>query len=163
MQNCLIIFLILFTLTTLEAQTKKNCILENKPKITTMTAAKNVLGTELKSCCFDPLTGFYRDGFCQTGPTDYGTHVVCARMTEAFLTYTKERGNDLSTPLPVYNFPGLKPGDQWCLCVSRWREAMLAGVAPPIILEATHERALDIVSIEDLKKYAILPMKNSAN
>jgi len=126
-----------------------------------MTTAKNVLGTELKPCCYDPLTGFYRDGFCQTGPTDYGTHVVCARMTAAFLTYTKERGNDLSTPLPVYSFPGLKPGDQWCLCVSRWKEAMLAGVAPPIILEATHERALDIVSIEDLKKYSILPMETN--
>jgi len=122
-----------------------------------MALSKNVLGTELKSCCFDPMTGFYRDGFCQTGLTDYGTHVVCARMTEAFLTYTKNKGNDLSTPLPRYQFPGLKPGDQWCLCVSRWREAMLAGVAPPVIIQSTHERALDFVTIEDLKKYAILP------
>ncbi len=122
------------------------------------TIAKNVLGTELKSCCYDPMTGFYRDGFCQTGPIDFGTHVICARMTEAFLKYTKGRGNDLSTPMPMYQFPGLKPGDQWCLCASRWKEAMLAGYAPPIILESTHERALAIVAIEDLKKYAILPI-----
>ncbi|MEM6320521.1 MAG: DUF2237 domain-containing protein [Bacteroidota bacterium] len=123
----------------------------------TATTAKNVLGTELKSCCYDPMTGFYRDGFCQTGPTDYGTHVVCARMTEAFLTYTKSRGNDLSTPVPHYNFPGLKPGDQWCLCASRWREAMVAGYAPPVVLESTHARALDFVTMEELKKYAVTP------
>ena len=119
--------------------------------------ARNVLGTELKSCCYDPMTGFYRDGFCQTGPTDFGTHVICARMTEAFLKYTKDRGNDLSTPMPMYQFPGLKPGDQWCLCAVRWKEAMLAGYAPPVILESTHERALSIVAMEDLKKYAVLP------
>ena len=119
------------------------------------TSAKNVLGTALKSCCYDPMTGFYRDGFCQTGPTDYGTHVVCARMTEDFLKYTKKRGNDLSTPVPMYHFPGLQPGDQWCLCVSRWKEAKEAGFAPPIYLEGTHERALDFVSLEDLKKHAI--------
>jgi len=118
---------------------------------------KNVLGTELKPCCYDPMTGFYRDGFCQTGPTDFGTHVICARMTTTFLTYTKSRGNDLSTPMPMYQFPGLKPGDQWCLCARRWKEAMIAGYAPPVILESTHERALVIVTMEDLKKYAVLP------
>ncbi len=120
------------------------------------TTAKNVLGAPLKPCCFDPLTGFHRDGFCNTGPSDYGTHVVCAKMTEEFLTYTKSRGNDLSTPLPIYNFPGLKPGDQWCLCALRWREAMVAGVAPPIILASTHEKALEIMEIEILKKYAVV-------
>ena len=119
--------------------------------------AKNVLGTKLKSCCYDPMTGFFRDGFCQTGPTDFGTHVICARMTTEFLTYTKSRGNDLSTPMPMYNFPGLKPDDQWCLCATRWKEAMIAGAAPPVILESTHERALAIVTMEELKKYAILP------
>ena len=119
--------------------------------------AKNVLGTELMPCCYDPMTGFYRDGFCQTGPTDFGTHVICARMTEAFLNYTKTRGNDLTTPMPIYQFPGLKPGDQWCLCASRWKEAMIAGCAPPVILESTHERALVVVAMEDLKKYAVLP------
>ncbi|MEM1123636.1 MAG: DUF2237 domain-containing protein, partial [Bacteroidota bacterium] len=117
------------------------------------TKSKNVLGTELKACCYDPLTGFYRDGFCQTGPTDYGTHVVCARMTEEFLTYTKSRGNDLSTPVPAYNFPGLKPGDQWCLCVSRWKEAMLAGFAPSVVLESTHEKALRVVTLEELRRF----------
>lgn len=157
MKIWLLLFLVCFSSLSLDAQTQENCLLDNEPKTSKMTKSKNVLGTVLKSCCFDPMTGFYRDGFCQTGPTDYGTHVVCARMTEAFLTYTKNKGNDLSTPLPMYNFPGLKPGDQWCLCVSRWREAMLAGVAPPVILQATHERALDVVTMEDLKKYAILP------
>ena len=142
------LFLVFGVVTNLTKVKKNNSMDDN---------ALNVLGTPLQSCCTDPMTGFYRDGFCQTGVTDFGTHVICARMTEAFLMYTKSRGNDLSTPLPVYNFPGLKPGDQWCLCVSRWREAMLAGVAPPIILQATHERALDIVTIEDLKKYSILP------
>ncbi len=156
-----VLILFSFFLTDLVAQTEKNCLLDNESKTTTMATAKNVLGTELKSCCFDPMTGFYRDGFCQTGPTDYGTHVVCARMTEAFLTYTKAKGNDLSTPLPMYNFPGLKPGDQWCLCVSRWREAMLAGVAPPVILQATHEKALSVVTMEELKEYAILPKEEN--
>lgn len=157
MKIWLLLFMVCFFSLSLEAQIQENCLLDNESKTSKMTKSKNVLGTALKSCCFDPMTGFYRDGFCQTGPTDYGTHVVCARMTEAFLTYTKNKGNDLSTPLPMYNFPGLKPGDQWCLCVSRWREAMVAGVAPPVILQATHERALDVVTMEDLKKYAILP------
>ena len=114
----------------------------------------NVLGTPLQPCGTDPLTGFYRDGCCETGPTDTGTHVVCAVMTEAFLTFTASRGNDLSTPRPEYRFPGLKPGDRWCLCVSRWKEALAAGVAPPVVLEATHGRALDAVSLLDLQAHA---------
>ena len=100
---------------------------------------KNVLGSSLQMCCTDPMTGFYRNGNCQTGPDDYGTHVICARMTEEFLTFTKSRGNDLSTPNPRYRFPGLRPGDQWCLCALRWKEALNAGVAPPVLLESTHE------------------------
>ena len=101
-----------------------------------MSKAKNVLGEELELCCVSPLTGFYRDGNCVTGPEDVGTHVVCAEVTEEFLGFTKSRGNDLSTPVPEFNFPGLKPGDRWCLCVTRWREALAAGQAPPVILTA---------------------------
>ena len=114
----------------------------------------NVLGTELQSCCMDPVTGWYRDGYCNTDARDRGVHVVCAVMTEAFLTYTSTCGNDLSTPAPQYGFPGLKPGDKWCLCVSRWAEAMKAGVAPEVVLEATHHKALEVVSIEDLRAHA---------
>jgi len=112
---------------------------------------KNVLGQPLVQCGCAPMTGFYRDGFCETGPRDYGSHTVCAVMTEEFLAFTKGRGNDLSTPAPQFNFPGLKSGDRWCLCVSRWKEAYEAGVAPPVILEATHERALHVVSIDQLR------------
>lgn len=112
---------------------------------------KNVLGTALKMCCSDPVTGYFRDGHCNTGPTDFGTHIVCARVTDKFLEYSKCNGNDLITPLPIYNFPGLQAGDKWCLCISRWQEAYEAGVAPPIDLEATHEKALDYVPIEVLK------------
>lgn len=103
---------------------------------------KNVLGTPLISCCADPVTGFYRDGYCQTGPEDSGSHVVCARMTTEFLAFTASRGNDLSTPAPQYGFPGLEAGDHWCLCADRWMEAYNAGVAPSILLEATHEKML---------------------
>ena len=116
---------------------------------------KNVLGESLQMCCSDPKTGFYRDGFCHTGPEDYGTHVVCAQMTEDFLAFTRSNGNDLSTPVPAYDFPGLKPGDHWCLCVSRWKEALEAGKAPPVILEATHEKALQTVSMEQLSAHAV--------
>ena len=112
----------------------------------------NVLGQPLQACCTDPLTGFYRDGICRTGPLDTGRHVVCAVMTEEFLTFTKARGNDLSTPVPAYDFPGLKPGDGWCLCALRWKEAYEAGVAPPVRLEATHEAALQYVSLEALRE-----------
>lgn len=118
-------------------------------------SAKNVLGGELLSCCTDPLTGFYRDGHCYTGADDYGTHIVCARVSEDFLGFSVSCGNDLVTPLPAYHFPGLQPGDYWCLCVTRWVEAYKAGVAPPINLEATHEKALEYVSIEVLLSYAV--------
>lgn len=117
----------------------------------------NVLGTELQTCCTDPLTGFFRTGSCVTGPQDLGTHVICARLTAEFLAFTKSQGNDLSTPIPAYNFPGLNPGDRWCLCVSRWREALQAGVAPPVDLAATHSAALKFVSLSDLHQQAILP------
>jgi len=120
-----------------------------------MVDASNVLGTPLGSCCTAPMTGFYRDGCCNTGAGDMGAHVVCAQMTEEFLTFTKARGNDLSTPVPAFQFPGLKPGDRWCLCASRWKEALDAGVAPPVVLEATHAAALEYVSLSDLKSYAL--------
>lgn len=110
----------------------------------------NVLGTPLIGCCTDPMTGFYRDGVCNTGPNDSGRHVVCAIMTEEFLTFTKSRGNDLTTPRPEYQFPGLKPGDGWCLCALRWKEAWDAGFAPLVKLEATHEKALEYLPFEAL-------------
>jgi len=120
-----------------------------------MAEAKNVLGTDLEVCCTSPMTGFYRDGFCSTGGQDVGMHVVCAQVTAEFLEFTKSQGNDLSTPMPQYNFPGLRPGDRWCLCAGRWQEALEAGVAPPVVLEATHARALEVCSLEDLKQYAL--------
>jgi uncharacterized protein (DUF2237 family) len=114
----------------------------------------NVLGTALKSCCRDPLTGFYRDGYCRTGPGDHGLHTVCVMATPEFLAFSKAAGNDLSTPLEEYGFPGLVPGDKWCLCVQRWQEAFLAGVAPPVYLEATHTSSLEFVDLEDLQAHA---------
>ena len=119
------------------------------------TTAKNVLGGPLAPCSHDPLTGFYRDGCCNTSAEDYGSHTVCAQMTEAFLAFSQSRGNDLSTPNPGYGFPGLKPGDRWCLCAARWREAAEAGVAPPVILESTHERALEVIALADLEYHAL--------
>jgi uncharacterized protein (DUF2237 family) len=116
-----------------------------------ISGSKNVLGQPLQQCGCTPITGFYRNGFCETGARDHGSHTVCAVMTEEFLAFTKKRGNDLSSPAPQFNFPGLKSGDRWCLCVSRWKEAYDAGVAPPVILEATHERALGIASIDELR------------
>jgi len=116
---------------------------------------RNVLGTKLQTCCTDPMTGFYRDGNCETGPEDLGTHVVCAEMTQEFLEFTRSRGNDLSTPIPLYRFPGLKPGDKWCLCALRWKEAFDAGVAPPVVLERTHEKALEFIQLEDLKAHEL--------
>ena len=113
--------------------------------------ARNVLGSALERCGCEPMTGFYRDGFCATGSRDIGSHTVCAIMTEEFLTFTKSKGNDLTTPSPRFSFPGLKAGDRWCLCVSRWKEAFEAGFAPPVILEATHERALLVVKLEELR------------
>ena len=120
-----------------------------------MTEATNVLGKKLELCCTDPMTGFFRNGVCETGSQDLGTHVVCAQVTEEFLAFTKARGNNLSTPVPSYNFPGLKPGDKWCLCVSRWKEALDAGAAPPIVLSATHEAALSVVPLEVLQEHAL--------
>ena len=114
----------------------------------------NVLGGPLAACSFDPLTGFFRDGCCQTDEEDHGTHVVCARVTSAFLAYSLSRGNDLSTPRPQSRFAGLAPGDRWCLCALRWKEALMAGVAPPVNLEATHFKALEIVTLEQLKQHA---------
>lgn len=113
----------------------------------------NVLGTALESCCDNPATGYFRDGFCRTIQEDSGTHVVCAIVTEDFLEFTKARGNDLSTPIPHWNFPGLQPGSKWCLCISRWLEAERAGKAPFVVLEATHQKALDYTSLELLIKY----------
>ncbi|WP_044247271.1 DUF2237 family protein [Francisella hispaniensis] len=115
-----------------------------------MSEQKNVLGTALKSCCLDPKTGFYRDGFCRTDNYDYGRHVVCAIMTQEFLDYTASKGNDLSTPNPFFDFPGLKPGDKWCLCALRWLEAYQNGVAPEVVLESTHQSALDVIKKEYL-------------
>ncbi len=120
-----------------------------------MAKARNVLGGPLRTCSMDPMTGFYRNGCCDTGPGDYGIHVVCARVTREFLQFSRARGNDLITPVHEYAFPGLKPGDQWCLCAQRWKEALDAGVAPPVVLAATHISALEFVSLEDLLAHAI--------
>ncbi len=117
--------------------------------------AKNVLGGALAECSFDPLTGFYRDGCCNTGPEDMGIHTVCAQMTEEFLLFSLARGNDLSTPRPESGFKGLKPGDQWCLCAGRWFEAYRAGRAPKVRLEATHEETLAIIPLDALKECAL--------
>jgi uncharacterized protein (DUF2237 family) len=117
--------------------------------------ARNVLGGELQPCSYDPLTGFFRDGCCHTREDDVGTHVICVKVTAEFLRYSKERGNDLSTPRPEYRFRGLNPGDRWCLCATRWVQAFEAGMAPPVVLEATHERALDHATIETLKTFAL--------
>ncbi|MDX5393367.1 MAG: DUF2237 domain-containing protein [Pseudomonadota bacterium] len=116
--------------------------------------ARNVLGGELKPCSMDPVTGFFRNGCCETGPHDLGLHTVCAVMTAEFLAYSKAVGNDLSTPVPESAFPGLKPGDRWCLCAPRWKEALDAGCAPRVILEATHEETLAIVPLGVLKDHA---------
>jgi uncharacterized protein len=116
--------------------------------------AKNVLGTALVPCSYDPLTGYYRDGCCNTDEHDHGSHVVCARVTQAFLAFSRQRGNDLSTPRPEYRFKGLKPGDRWCLCALRWKEAFDAGVAPPVVLECTHIKALDFVTLAQLQGHA---------
>ena len=119
-----------------------------------VTEATNVLGGKLENCCTSPMTGYYRDGKCNTGGGDFGAHTVCAQLTEEFLQFTKSKGNDLSTPVPEFNFPGLKPGDCWCLCASRWKEAMDAGVAPPVVLAATHALTLEYVSLDELKQHA---------
>ena len=113
----------------------------------------NVLGTDLRCCCRNPLTGFYRDGYCRTGSGDTGLHTVCAIMTEDFLEFSRARGNDLITPHPEWDFPGLRPGDKWCLCVTRWQEALEAGSAPLVDLEATHSSAIEFVTLEELRAH----------
>ena len=113
----------------------------------------NVLGKALEACCNSPRTGFYRDGYCRTGPDDTGLHTVCAVMTSEFLVFSRRRGNDLSTPRPEYDFPGLRAGDRWCLCVERWAEAFGEGRAPHVVLEATHLSALEFVNLEDLRSH----------
>ncbi len=124
---------------------------------TSGSSDKNVLGTELKPCCAVPATGFFRDGYCRTDQRDKGLHVVCAVMTHEFLEFSRSRGNDLITPIPAFDFPGLKPGDTWCLCASRWREAYAAGVAPKVHLAATHQMVLEHITLEALKSHAIDP------
>ena len=120
-----------------------------------MRPGRNVLGEPLQSCSQSPLTGFYRDGCCRTGPDDLGLHVVCAEMTEEFLDFSLSRGNDLKTPNPEFGFPGLEAGDRWCLCVTRWKEALDAGVAPPVVLSATHISSLEFVSLRELQAHAV--------
>ena len=132
-------------------ETKASKIMENK----TTKHGKNVLGTDLKIVGTDPITGYYRDGFCSSGADDRGVHVVAAVLTEEFLQFSKAQGNDLITPFPAYGFPGLKANDKWCLCASRWKEAYDAGVAPPVILEATHEKALEFATFEQLKSVTL--------
>ena len=122
--------------------------------MTSRLGSLNVLGTALETCSTDPLTGWFRDGCCETQSADRGRHIVCAVMTEAFLKFSMSRGNDLSTPRPEYRFPGLKAGDRWCLCLDRWREAHAAGVAPDVVLEATHQIALERVELSTLQLFA---------
>ena len=116
---------------------------------------KNVFGEPLESCSLRPVTGFYRTGCCETGPEDAGVHTVCVEVTAEFLAFSRSRGNDLSTPRPEFGFPGLKPGDRWCLCAARWQEAFEAGAAPRVVLAATHEATLAIVRIADLKRHGL--------
>ena len=120
-----------------------------------MSAAKNVLGTNIQPCSIDPLTGFFRDGCCRSGADDQGLHLVCAEMTQEFLEFSRENGNDLLTPVPAFGFPGLKPGDRWCLCIQRWKQAFEAGIAPGIILESTHISTLEFVDLEDLQAHSV--------
>ena len=115
----------------------------------------NVLGGKLLPCCFSPVTGFYRDGYCRTGPGDYGLHTVCVEATAEFLAFSHARGNDLSTPMPQYQFPGLVAGDRWCLCVTRWKEALDSGCAPAVVLSGCHISALEFVSLEELQAHAV--------
>lgn len=142
-KKALTITFIFFTYFTVMSQTIE------KPK------ALNVLGTTLESCCNDPMTGYWRDGYCRTANEDQGTHVVCAVMTQEFLDFTKSKGNDLTRAIPAYKFPGLKAGDKWCLCILRWLEAEKAGKAPKVILSSTDDKALEYTSLELLQKYAV--------
>ena len=120
-----------------------------------MPEDKNVFGEELETCSTNPMTGFFRDGCCSTDAQDLGMHVVCAEVTEEFLEFSKATGNDLSTPNPDFDFSGLKPGDRWCVCALRWKEAMDKGVAPPVVLTSTHESVLEVISLEDLKRHSL--------
>jgi uncharacterized protein (DUF2237 family) len=123
----------------------------------TVQGALNVLGTPLMACSFDPVTGFFRDGCCNTREDDTGSHVICVKVTDEFLAFSKSRGNDLSTPVPQYRFPGLTAGDRWCLCALRWKEAFGAGVAPVVVLECTHQKALQFITLEELQTCALPP------
>jgi hypothetical protein len=120
-----------------------------------MQDARNVLGGRLEMCCRSPMTGFYRTGRCETGPDDLGVHSVCVEVTAEFLAYSKAVGNDLSTPQMGFGFPGLQPGDRWCLCAARWKQAFDAGMAPPLVLSATHEATLEIASLDELMEHAV--------
>ena len=120
-------------------------------------AARNVLGERLDICSIDPMTGFFRDGCCNTSREDAGSHTVCVVMTAEFLAFSKSAGNDLSTPMPQFGFPGVKPGDRWCVCAARWLQVQRAGAACPVVLEATHEATLEIVPFELLLQYAVIP------
>lgn len=120
-----------------------------------MTQDRNVLGGPLEPCSLEPRTGFFRDGCCNTGPEDVGLHVVCARVTRAFLEFARRQGNDLITPVPEYRFPGLTPGDRWCVCAGTWRQAYEAGIAPPVVLAATHEETLAVVPLAALRELAV--------
>ena len=120
-----------------------------------MADQRNVLGGPLANCSTRPLTGFFRTGCCETSPEDVGSHTVCTQLTAEFLAFSQEMGNDLSTPVPAFGFPGLKPGDRWCVCAARWKEALDAGMAPPVVLAATHEAVLELVSLEDLRAHAV--------
>jgi uncharacterized protein (DUF2237 family) len=120
-----------------------------------MAEQRNVLGGPLANCSTRPLTGFFRTGCCETSREDVGGHTVCAQLTAEFLSFSQEMGNDLSTPVPAYSFPGLRPGDRWCICAARWVQALEAGVAPPVVLAATHESALEVVSLDDLRSHAV--------
>lgn len=119
-----------------------------------MSLGRNVLGGELQGCSTEPMTGYHRDGCCRNVPGDAGLHILCAEMTQEFLAFSKSAGNDLSTPMPQFQFEGLKPGDRWCLCVTRWAEALEAGAAPLVVLEATHVSSLEFVDLDDLKAHA---------
>ena len=125
-----------------------------------MPTPKNVLGSELQSCSTDPLTGFYRDGCCRTGRDDVGIHTVCIQATAEFLEFSKQVGNDLSTPIEMYQFPGVQPGQRWCLCAQRWSQALQAGFAPPVVLEATHISTLEFADLEDLQAHAVEVMND---
>ena len=118
--------------------------------------AKNVLGGELETCCTDPMTGWYRNGACDTGPGDHGLHLVCVLLTKDFLKFSKAMGNDLSTPVPAWGFPGLKAGDRWCLCATRWKEALEADLAPQVVLESTHMSMLEFATLEELQAHAVV-------